>query len=109
MTRKLTLFAAICATTVASAAPVLAQTTGAYEPTSRIVRYDDLDLNNERGRDRLNTRLRMAANSACGFWSAKSLTDRARANECRKAAIERVEPKVADAVRKAAQRYARAD
>lgn len=109
MTRKLTLFAAICATTVASVAPALAQTTGAYEPTSRIVRYDDLDLNNERGRDRLNIRLRMAANSACGFWSAKSLTDRQRADQCRKAAVERVQPKVADAVRKAAQRYARAD
>ncbi len=109
MTRKLTLFAAICATTVASAAPALAQATGGLEATSRIVRYDDLDLNNERGRDRLNTRLRMAANSACGFWSAKSLTDRQRANECRKAAFERAQPKVADAVRKAAQRYARAD
>jgi UrcA family protein len=109
MTRKPTLFAAIIATALASTAPALAQSDGMYEPTSRIVRYDDLDLNNERGRERLNTRLRHAANAACGFWSAKELSQRRKADECRKSAMDNVQPKVAAAIRKAAARYARAD
>lgn len=109
MTRKLTLFAAVCATALTSIVPVAAQTTGTYEPASRVVRYDDLDLNNERGRERLNTRIRNAANSACGFWNAKALSDRLRANQCRKDALEKAQPKVAAAIRSAAARYARAD
>ena len=108
MTRKLTFFAAVCATTLASAAPVLAQDS-LFEPTSRIVRYDDLDLNNARGRERLDTRLRNAVNSACGFWNARALSEKRAADQCRKAALESAQPKVAEAVRKAASRYARAN
>lgn len=110
MTRKLTLFAAAVATTMASAAPVLAEPDGMLEPTTRVVRYDDLDLNSARGRERLDTRMRMAVNSACGFWSARSLSEKAVVDKCRKAAKAQGEVKVAEAIRKAAARYAaRAD
>jgi UrcA family protein len=108
MTRKLTLFAAVCATTLTSAAPVLAQDS-MYEPTSHIVRYDDLDLNNARGRERLDRRLRSAANAACGIRDARDLSERQAADQCRKTAMEKTQPKVAEAIRKAASRYASAD
>jgi UrcA family protein len=109
MTRKLTLFAAAVATMLTSTAPVLAQVEGMYEPTTRIVRYDDLDLNNARGRERLDRRVRSATNSVCGFWSAKALSEKRDADQCRKSAMEKAQPKVAAAIRKAAARYARAD
>lgn len=110
MTRKMILFAAAVATTLASTAPVLAQPDSMTEPTQRIVRYDDLDLTNARGRERLNTRVRMAVNSACGYASAQSLTERKLVDTCRKKALKSSEPEIAEALRKAAARYAaRAD
>ena len=110
MTRKLTLFAASVATTMASAAPVLAESDGMLEPTTRIVRYDDLDLTNARGRERLNTRVRSAVNLACGLWSARSLSEKQLVDQCRTQAMKSSEIKIAEAVRKAATRYAaRAD
>lgn len=109
MTRKITFLAAAVATVLTSATPVLAQDSMS-EATSRVVRYDDLNLNNELGRERLERRLRHAANSACGFWSAKALSDRQNADQCRKTALSKAQPKVAEAVRRAASRYAaRAD
>lgn len=110
MTRKLTLFAAAVATTLASTAPVLAQPDGMLEPTKRVVRYDDLDLTTAKGRERLDVRMRMAVNSACGYWSARSLSEKAVVDKCRDAAKEQGEVKIAEAIRKAAARYAaRAD
>jgi UrcA family protein len=110
MTRKLTLFAVAAATMLTATAPAMAQVNSMNEATSRVVRYDDLDLNNDRGRERLDRRLRSAANSVCGFWSAKALSEKRDADQCRKTAMEKVQPKVAAAVRNAAARYAaRAD
>lgn len=110
MTRKLTLFAAAVATTLASAAPVLAQPDYVIETNQRIVRYDDLDLSSPRGRERLNTRVRMAVNSVCGVWSARSLSEKALVQRCRDKAMKDGEVKIAKAVREAAARYAaRAD
>lgn len=110
MTRKMILFAAAVATTLASTAPVLAQPDGMTEPTQRIVRYDDLDLTNARGRERLNTRVRMAVNSACGYASAQSLTEKRLVDDCRKKALKSSELEIAEALRNAAARYAaRAD
>ncbi|NJS14747.1 MAG: UrcA family protein [Sphingopyxis sp.] len=106
MLKKLILIAVAGAATLGAAAPTFAQD-GMFEPTIRIVKYDDLDLTNERARERLDTRLRSAANSACGFWQAHTLTEKRAAQACRKAALQRTEPKVAEAVRKAAARYAR--
>lgn len=106
MTRKLTLFAAAVATTLASTAPVLAQPDSMLEPTTRVVRYDDLDLTSARGRERLDTRMRMAVNSACGHWSARSLSEKAIVEKCRAAARAQGEVKVAEAIRNAAARYA---
>jgi UrcA family protein len=106
MTRKLILFAAAGAALLSATAPAMAQD-GMFEPTTRIVHYDDLDLANQRARDRLDMRIRQAANSACGYWSAHTITERRAANNCRKAAIAKTAPKVAEAVRSAAARYAR--
>ena len=96
--------AAVLSMTV-SAAPVVAQDM-LTEPTSRSVRYDDLDLSNARGRERLETRVRTAANAACGFWATRGIAEKQAADRCRAAALEKAQPKVAEAVRKAAARYA---
>lgn len=110
MTRKFTLFAAALATTLASAVPALAEPDNMLEITSRIVRYDDLDLNNARGRERLDTRMRTAINAVCGVWSARILAERALVEKCRDSARKQGEVKVAEAIRNAAARYAaRAD
>jgi UrcA family protein len=108
MTRNLTLIAAAAATALTSAAPVLAKADSQYEPTTRIVKYDDLDLASAQGRKRLNTRVRMAANVACGFWSSKSLSEKRVIDKCRKAAMAKAEPQIAAAIRDADARYARA-
>lgn len=89
----------------ASAAPVVAQDM-LTKPTSRSVRYDDLDLSNARGRERLETRLRHAANAVCSFWATRDLAEKQAADRCRAAAFEKAQPKVAEEVRKAAARYA---
>lgn len=76
------------------------------EPSSRIVRYDDLDLANERGRERLETRLRHAANAACGFWGARTLAERQAADQCREQAMAKAASKAEEAARKAKARSA---
>ena len=109
MTRTATIFVAAIAASLASAAPVTAADT-LFEPTKRVVAYDDLDLTSAKGRERLETRVRMAVNSACGYWDARSLTEKAMVDRCRKAARQQSEAQVAEAVRNAAVRLAsRAD
>lgn len=103
MTRKIITFAAAVAATFASTAPLMAQDS-LFEPSSRIVRYDDLDLANERGRERLETRLRNAANAACGFWQARTLAEKQAAEQCRSAALDKARTDAAAAKKKAAKR-----
>jgi UrcA family protein len=94
MIRKATIFVAAIAASLASAAPVTAAD-NMFEPTTRIVRYDDLDLT-----------VRMAVNSACGHWDARSLSEKAMVDKCRKAARQQSEAQVAEALRNAAVRLA---
>jgi len=106
MTMKFTLIAAAMCATFASAAPAFAQDS-LFEPQSRIVRYDDLNLASARGRERLEIRLRHAAESVCGTASARALNEMRTTVHCRKQALKRTAPMVADATRTAAARYAR--
>jgi UrcA family protein len=76
------------------------------EPTTRIVRYDDLNLASAKGRERFETRLRMAANSACGMSNAREMVERMRAKKCRDAALERTRPQFEQAVRQAGEMMA---
>lgn len=109
MTRNAKYIVAAIAASLASAAPVTASE-NMFEPTTRVVRYDDLDLTSAKGRERLETRVRVAVNSACGHWDVRSLNEKAMAERCRKAARTQSEAQVAEAVRNAAVRLAsRAD
>jgi UrcA family protein len=103
MTRlqKLTLALSALAT-VGAGVPALAQDS-MFEATSRVVRYDDLDLNNERGRERLDRRLRHAANSACGFWQARTLAEKQVADQCRDAALAKAKAEADAAKAKSAK------
>lgn len=105
MTRKIfspILAAAVVLTMTAPAAAQDAST----EPTQRIVRYDDLNLASANGRARLETRLRMAANAACGMSSAREMIERTHARQCRDAALEQVRPRMEQALREAGQQLA---
>ena len=105
MTRNAKYIVAAIAASLASAAPVTAAE-NMFEPTTRVVRYDDLDLTSAKGRERLETRVRMAVNSACGYREARSLSEKVMAERCRKAARQQSEAQVAEAVRNAAVRLA---
>lgn len=112
MHRTLTKFVAASVALLSVTAPAfadVAEDNAARERQTRVVQYDDLDLSSPRGRERLETRIRSAANSACGFWSAQTLTEKKVAQQCRAAAVERTRTEVAAAVRNAAARYAARD
>jgi UrcA family protein len=109
MQRNLMLVAAALAVGLTGTVPALAKNTAqnsAFEPVTLAVQYDDLDLSSPRGRERLETRIRSAANSACGTRSATTLSEKRDADKCRKSAIARTQPEVMAAVRAAALRYA---
>lgn len=97
---------ALVASPIAAAAPAMAQQDGMFERSSQIVRYDDLDLANARGRERLGTRLRQAANSACGVRSARTLSERQAADQCRDQAMAKAADKAEEAARQAKNRRA---
>jgi UrcA family protein len=105
MQRKFMLAAAALGLGFTGTAPAMAEQS-AFEPVKLVVQYDDLDLSSPRGRDRLETRIRSAANSACGYRSATTLSEKRDADTCRKAAIARTQPEVMAAVRAASLRYA---
>lgn len=102
MQRKFILLAAASAT-LAAGIPALAQDSMS-EVSSRIVRYDDLNLVNQRGRERLEVRVRSAANAACGTKLARTLQEKQAAQTCRDTAIANTKPKVEEAVRDAKSR-----
>lgn len=106
MTRHYTLPALAAALLLASTPPAHAQDS-MTEATTRIVRYDDLNLMHERGRERLETRLRSAAGAACGLNGARELSERIRARKCREQALEDARPKMEQAVRSAAKEQAK--
>ncbi|WP_422061365.1 UrcA family protein [Sphingopyxis sp.] len=58
------------------------------------IHYNDLNLSTSAGRERLDTRVRMAIKSMCSVDS-RSLRQRAAALECEAAAKRSVEPQVA--------------
>ena len=66
---------------VALAASGLA-TAGTSDITSVVVRYDDLNLNSEAGKARLQKRLRNAAESVCGLVETRFLVLRDAHDQC---------------------------
>lgn len=109
MTRKVTLIVAAIAATLASAVPVTAAD-NMFDSSSRTVRYDDLDLRNESGRQRLQERISNAVEAVCGHKSERSLAEKMAANRCRAATMAMVQPKYVAAIRTAGAVYAaRAD
>lgn len=82
--------AAICATGVA--APASAQD---GERATVSVRYDDLNLSSAAGRERLDTRMRVAIRKMCDAGPSATLRQRAAASECTATAKRSIEPQVA--------------
>ena len=83
----------IAALAGSAASPAFAQD-GDERPTAT-VRYDDLNLWTAAGRERLDTRVRMAIRSMCAVDPRPSLRQRAEGRECEAIAKRSVEPQVA--------------
>lgn len=99
-------FIALAAVTIAASAPALAEPDQTMEQTSRVVRYDDLDLTSAPDRERLETRVRQAVIWACGIRDARSQSERAHAAACRAQAMANAMPKAREAARKSTNRLA---
>lgn len=65
----------------ATIAPAAASVTD-EEQQSVTVRYDDLNLSTESGRDRLTGRVRLAVRQVCGSNSRRTLPERIEARRC---------------------------
>lgn len=98
-------FIAIAAAALGVATPGFAQS-AVVEVSSKVVRYDDLNLADARGRERLETRVRTAANAVCGTREALTLEEKQAALACRNSAIASTKPQVAAAVLRAGPRLA---
>jgi UrcA family protein len=66
------------------------------------VRYSDIDLRADRGRDQLDRRIRWAAGAVCGSNPIRGLERRNDHAACETAAIAGAQPRVASAVQSAA-------
>lgn len=84
----------LAAAIVSSGANVPAFAQDDEQRPSVAVRHDDLNLSTSAGRERLDTRVRMAIKSLCSV-DARSLRARAAGLECEAAAKRSVEPQVA--------------
>lgn len=102
MTRATTRAASFALAAMASLAAVCTATPAfAQDERSMTVRYGDLDLSSDRGVERLNTRVRMAANKVCDVRLARDLNAVRQAYACRDTALDRATRDVDFAVARA--------
>ncbi|HEX2763338.1 MAG TPA: UrcA family protein [Allosphingosinicella sp.] len=93
-------FAVSGGTLAAFAAPAAAAdivVTGSPAPTAKVA-YDDLDLGSAAGLNRLNARIRAAADRLCSDPGVKGLEAQLQAAACRDATIAAAAPQVARAI-----------
>lgn len=92
-------FAVSGGTLAAFAAPAAADivVTGSPAPTAKVA-YDDLDLGSAAGLNRLNARIRAAADRLCSDPGVKGLEAQLQAAACRDATIAAAAPQVARAI-----------
>lgn len=75
-------------------APAAASAPG-EEQQSVSVRYDDLNLTNESGRDRLTSRVKMAIRQVCGSNSRRTLAEKAETRRCEAEASRKADTQLA--------------
>lgn len=92
MLKSTLITASVALAAIGGAAPAMAQDDDAPRV---LVRYDDLNLSSAAGRQRLDTRVRLAIRSVCMVGPRVSLRERAESRECEKQARLRVDPQVA--------------
>ena len=83
---KLIMLSLTVASTLVAAAPATAGW------TSKNVRYADLDLSTDAGRDRLQMRINQAVKQVCGAPRAFTLNERADQRLCEQASLRRATP-----------------
>lgn len=101
---KLTLImiaAAISAT--GAAVPASAQD---GERATATIRYDDLNLSSAAGRERLDTRVRVAIRNMCHTEQRPTLRQRALAEECETVAKRSIEPQIASLLNGSTAKFA---
>jgi UrcA family protein len=67
----------------------------AQEKKTVVVRYDDLNISSVSGRERLNTRVRMAVRDVCGTRLAQGLRAEQKARYCEEVALKDADVKLA--------------
>lgn len=87
----------------AAAAPAIAQEDGASRIT---VRYSDLDLATAGGRERLDTRVRVAIRAMCNSEPRPTLRQRAASLDCEAQARRGVDPQLASLLKGSSARFA---
>lgn len=89
-THLITIAAVLATATVAS--PAMAQDDDRQSVT---IRYDDLNLTSAAGRERLDTRVRVAIRKMCGTEVRAPMRERVAAAECEAFAKRSIEPQLA--------------
>lgn len=77
---------ALIAAAIVTGSIALATLPAAAEPVSRAVRYADLDLTSQAGRDGLDRRVTNAVRQMCGAMPELALDQRANVRACRTSA-----------------------
>lgn len=95
-------FALVSLSALSLAQPAAAGEAPAHR--SQVVQYADLDLATDRGRARLDHRIRVAVREVCGTASDADLEGKTEVRRCRAAAGERVSEYRAIAIAAAANR-----
>ncbi|MBL8651333.1 MAG: UrcA family protein [Sphingopyxis sp.] len=75
--------------------PAAAQDDPSVDKRSVAVRYDDLNLANAAGRERLSARVQSAVRQVCGVRSARDAWERQTASKCKDAAMRDADGKLA--------------
>lgn len=65
------------------------------DPQSVTVRYDDLNLSSQSGRDRLTTRVKTAIRQVCGSYSRRTLAEHAETRRCQAEATRNTDTQLA--------------
>jgi UrcA family protein len=86
-------------TLILLAAPIalagLAVPAAAQDQRSVIVHYDDLNLASPKGRERLETRVRVAVRQVCGTHMRPTLKEQASSRECVRVATQNSDERLA--------------
>ncbi|WP_260583404.1 UrcA family protein [Sphingopyxis sp. PET50] len=86
-------------TLILLAAPIaltgLSMPAAAQEKKTVIVRYDDLNISSVSGRERLNTRVKMAIRDVCNTRLAQGLRAEQKARQCETIAMKDADVKLA--------------